>query len=332
MNLKQLPYIVAIAETGNLSSASVRLGVSQPALSKYLQELERETGIPLFFRNKKQYIPTPAGKLYLQTARRILELQRHTASSILPMKADQEGELRLGVSPNRGIEVLARAYPSLDLRYPRVKLTVKEGYAAQFMEMLLRGEVDTVITSYYRELPEELRRLHLFTEELVMAAPASHFPLDQTGMTVSELPFADLKDFKDEIFVMPAGASGLNALIQEYFRTEDFKPTITTYCPNMVIVDAMIRSGNRVGFLPGYYVKTGGDTVFFRLRRPIRMTVSIITGANRPFSEVERYLIYLLVKDSLRHSESVIWSQELEDIMHEFEPTVSDWKKRGAQG
>ena len=69
MNIKTLSYLVAIAETGTLSGAGKKLGISQPTLSAFLSNLECELGIDLFVRNKKQMIPTPAGRIYLDASR-----------------------------------------------------------------------------------------------------------------------------------------------------------------------------------------------------------------------------------------------------------------------
>ena len=72
MNLSQIHYFIAIAETGYLSEASKQLKFSQPALSKYLIKLEQEVGLELFYREKKRLKPTRAGRLYLDAAYKIV--------------------------------------------------------------------------------------------------------------------------------------------------------------------------------------------------------------------------------------------------------------------
>ena len=82
MKLEQLPYILEIASCQNLSGAAQKLGISQPALSKYLSNLEGELGMELFQRYRKKLYPTPAGFLYLDMARRMQEIQEKTLSSM----------------------------------------------------------------------------------------------------------------------------------------------------------------------------------------------------------------------------------------------------------
>ena len=75
MQIKNMSYIIALAECQTLSGAGKRLGISQPTLSVFLSDLEQELGMDLFIRDKKKLLLTPAGRIYLDAARRILATQ-----------------------------------------------------------------------------------------------------------------------------------------------------------------------------------------------------------------------------------------------------------------
>lgn len=75
MNTKPLKYIVVIAEEQNLTKAAKRLFISQSTLSLYLRKLEADLGLSLFERSKNRLVITPAGRLYAETARTLLELE-----------------------------------------------------------------------------------------------------------------------------------------------------------------------------------------------------------------------------------------------------------------
>ena len=96
MNTRQLTYVLSIAETGNLSAAAKELGVSQPALSKYLAELEDELGTELFLRYKKQLYPTAAGKIYLEAATRIIGVKEQTYQMISELSNGYQKTLHSG--------------------------------------------------------------------------------------------------------------------------------------------------------------------------------------------------------------------------------------------
>ena len=82
MNLKQLTYIVTIADTQNISHAADLLYISRPALNHYLITLENELGFPLFKRVQKKMIPTEAGTVYIRSAKEILEIKKQAYKAI----------------------------------------------------------------------------------------------------------------------------------------------------------------------------------------------------------------------------------------------------------
>ena len=99
MQIKNMSYIIALAEAGTLSAAGKQLGISQPTLSVFLSNLEQELGIDLFLRDKKKLIPTPAGRIYLEAARRILATQEQTLQSIRQLTTAPPIEIRIGGAP-----------------------------------------------------------------------------------------------------------------------------------------------------------------------------------------------------------------------------------------
>ena len=81
MHLKEQLYICTIAECGNITKAAEKLFITQPALSLYINNLEKMFGVKLFDRVEKQFIPTAAGKLYVDKAKQMLSLQQEFEAS-----------------------------------------------------------------------------------------------------------------------------------------------------------------------------------------------------------------------------------------------------------
>ena len=130
MNTRQLSYILSIAETGSLSAAAKELAISQPALSKYLSELEEELGTELFLRHKKHLYPTSAGKVYLDAAKRIIAVKEQTYQMIAELSGGYQKTITIGVTPLRGSIAIARIFTQFHRRYPNVKIEMKEHYMA----------------------------------------------------------------------------------------------------------------------------------------------------------------------------------------------------------
>ena len=321
MNIDQLPYMIAIATAGNLSSAARQIGVSQQALSKYLAEQEAMAGLELFFRNKRRYLPTPAGRLYIEAAQRILDLRRHTVNALSRSDGRQTGTLRLGVSPNRGIEIMAQVYPMFERRYPHVQLSLTEGYANELRDHLTEGRIDALLTGHLGPVPQGFQAIAIHSEELVLAVPSFHPLVSHSTTRLEDLPLTELKRFRDELFIQPQPSSNLHGMVQSLFDAENFHPRVTVSLPNIRLQLAMVRSGTHVALLPSYYVGTDPDIAFFRLHDSPRMIMAYMTRGERTMSEAERYLVWLLISVKLRHDEAgVLWNDTVRDIVSEFGP------------
>ena len=116
MDRRELEYIIVIAQEKNLSKAAERLYVSQPALSRFLLKLETQAGLPLFERKKRQLVPTLAGELYLDTARKMLQLDQDLERQLKKLRECTHGKLTIGITPGRGHTVLPRVLPDFGRR------------------------------------------------------------------------------------------------------------------------------------------------------------------------------------------------------------------------
>ena len=102
MDTKQIEYILKIAEEGNITHAAEKLFLTQPALNQQLLRLEKELGTRLFVRSRTDWRPTEAGMVYLENARKMLQLKQDTYRIIGDMVSDQRGRLSIGFTPRRG--------------------------------------------------------------------------------------------------------------------------------------------------------------------------------------------------------------------------------------
>ena len=321
MNLDQLPYITAIASAGSLSAAAKQLKVTQQALSKYLSELEAETGLELFFRSRRRYLPTPAGLVYIQTAQQILELRRHTRSALAALNDAAPRCLRLGVSPNRGVALLSELYPLFERRFPQVELVLTEGYANELGRGMLHDELDAAITTHSGTVPAGFQAISFRADELILAVPAFHPLAGPPAARLEDLPFADLHDFQNDIFIRPLPSTNQYQLVQELFRISDFQPQMTAVLPNIHLQLSMIRSGARVGLVPSHYLSAGQGIAFFRIHNAPRMILAYLTRTGHALSGAERFLIWLITDYYLQAGSDILWSEPLRTICREFGTT-----------
>lgn len=329
MNTKQLPYIIAIAATGSLSEAARQLHLSQPALSKYLAELEQEIGMDLFLRHKKRLYPTPAGKVYLNTAKEILSLQARTRDSIRLLDSPATEELHIGISPHRGAAILAHTFPEFNRSFPYIRLVPHEGYALMLKDLILQGQLDLAVTSHMKGFDDEAHFIPLFREEVILGVPVFHPRVQQdpepalSAETLEELPFADLKDFKNSSFIMTPVPSALSEVIQPLFGSAAFHPLTAFSSPNIILSESMIRAGAGVGFLPASYQRANRDIAYFRLRQPAYLVSGILCGRHHVLSTAERFLIFLQMQYNAKNPCYQIFCEDplIQDIIEEFDNT-----------
>ena len=112
MDLKQIEYIVKIAETGNITRAAEQLFVTQSALNQQLLKLENALGIKLFYRRKHDLTPTDAGKVYLKYGRQMLIEKREAYNIINDLAQDYLGHLSFTFSRERGLDMFVATYPA----------------------------------------------------------------------------------------------------------------------------------------------------------------------------------------------------------------------------
>ena len=137
MNILHYDYFIAIAENKTLTQAAHALHVSQSVLSRYLQNLETDTGIRLFATASGSYELTEAGTLYLKSARKIQFLQSQLHQKL--NGARTPNLLRFGIPPIRGGASLAYIYPHMLERYPSLHVSVINERSTLLYQKLLAG-------------------------------------------------------------------------------------------------------------------------------------------------------------------------------------------------
>lgn len=173
ITLKQLRYLVALAETRNFRRAAERAHISQPSLSAQIQELEERLGVQLIERGRTQAIPTALGSEVAAQARLLLRSVQDIVDLCQARRTPLAGVIRLGVLPTLGPYLLPLFLPALRERFPHLRLFVRESTAQALLPALEDGSLDLLLFP----LPltaEGVVQAPLFLEPLYVAAAADH--------------------------------------------------------------------------------------------------------------------------------------------------------------
>ncbi len=335
MNLNQTEYILAIAAEGSLSGAARALGISQPALSKYLNALEKEFGMEMFTRDKKRMKPTQAGMICLDAARRIRSAMQETDSRIKALSITEKKALSIGLSPHQGALVLAQIYPQMLKHFPGITLKLYEGYTRRLYEALKTGKTDYLMTS----VMEDEKNVHILPiqeEETLLAVPEYHnlsFLASGTPDDYESLACIDLRQLQDAPFVlMDRRTTSIGALSRRILEDEQIDPMVVLESDNGYLVKEMIQAGVGVGFLPYHYARETSHVSFFRMKKSYRFAYCVATREGYRMSKEERYFTYLQLKGrETDRNVHYLWSDEAQAITEEFEldpdwPLLSGWR------
>lgn len=185
VTIRQLEYLVALAETENFGRAAEQCFVTQPALSAQMAQLEKTLGIDLIERGRKSTL-TPAGEIAVARAREILADLRRLRDETASYQSPLAGWLRLGVLPTVAPYLLPKAMPALQQAYPRLQLELREAPARELTAALHGGSLDVVLTALGDDLGA-VEEWSVLEDPYLLLAPANH-PLHQKrGLTQADL-------------------------------------------------------------------------------------------------------------------------------------------------
>ena len=186
IKLKDLRYLVAVADSRHFGRAAERCSVSQPTLSAQLKKLEDYLGVQLIERHPRNVTLTEAGEQIVARARRILEASEEVVTLARAHRDPLAGRLRLALLPTIGPYLLPRVSQAIRKGLPRLELRLYEYQTSQMLEKLESGEVDVGILALPVEL-EGLEARELFTEPFTVAVPDQHRLARRDSVRVDDL-------------------------------------------------------------------------------------------------------------------------------------------------
>ena len=186
LKLKDLRYLVAVADTRHFGRAAAKCFVSQPTLSAQLRKLEQDLGVQLIERQPRRVSLTPAGEEVTRHARQMLETGEAIVTLAQTRRDPLAGQLRLALLPTIGPYLLPQVALKLRKALPRLELMLYEYQTAPMLEHLHAGEIDVGLLA----LPvndEALASRELYEEPFVLALPESHRLAARAQVRVADL-------------------------------------------------------------------------------------------------------------------------------------------------
>jgi LysR family hydrogen peroxide-inducible transcriptional activator len=171
--LRQLQYVVAVADTMSFRRAAEHCNVSQPSLSAQVAEIESALGIALFERDRRGVVVTPAGQELVARARRMLVEADDFVETANRYIDPLAGTLRIGVIPTIGPYLLPRVVPALRKTYPRLMIVWMEDKTDSLVRSVTRGDLDAALLALEADVGD-LEHHAIGTDPFVVAVPPGH--------------------------------------------------------------------------------------------------------------------------------------------------------------
>ncbi|MFD7509473.1 LysR family transcriptional regulator [Streptomyces sp. NPDC059853] len=290
MQLQQLRYFTAVAETRHFTRAAEREHVAQPSLSQQIKALERELGAELFHRARGHIGLTDAGAALLPLARRILADTETARREVQEVAQLRRGRVRLGATPSLCASLVPDVLRTFKDRYPGVDLLVHEGGSRDLVRLLASGELDLalVITPLQADAPA-LVTGELLREELVLISPPGG-PSPVRGRR-----HARVADLREVPLVMFRRGYDLRELTVAACQQAGFEPVFSVEGGEMDAVLGFVRAGLGVAVVPSMVAARSGLPTTPFAAPGLHRTVSVAHRGDvsppRAARELERILM-----------------------------------------
>ncbi|QYJ85490.1 LysR family transcriptional regulator [Shewanella mesophila] len=187
MDLKALHYFVEIVNCKGFNRAAAKIHISQPALSKSINQLEAELELPLLMRGKRgtAVTLTTHGQLVYQYAQKLLDTKRELFTELDALKGLNKGELKLGLAPLGSAELFAPIIAKYRQRYPQIHTQLLVRGGVEQTSALKQGEIE--LATGIIELNQEFEGIAIHTEPMVVVLPSLHPLAKKTEIPISAL-------------------------------------------------------------------------------------------------------------------------------------------------
>lgn len=261
LDLRKLCAFVTVVEEGSISRAAERLFIQQPPLSRLLQGLEQDFGVPLLVRQPRGVVATDAGSVLLQEARALLSRADQLEAAMQRAAQGKQGSITVGFTSSSALhsfvpEVLRR-YREI---YPTVSTQLEEAGSTELLQGVLAQRIDLAFVRMPVHGMPELKVERVLQEPMLVALPARH----RLATLPRDEPIS-LKILANEPFVLyrrPAGQGLYDAILAACFRA-GFSPQIVQEAPRLTSCLSLVGAGLGVSIVPQSITRLGGEGMVF---------------------------------------------------------------------
>ena len=290
MRLNQIRDLIAVSEAGSLRAAARRIGISQPAMSKSLAELEREFHAQLLTRTSRGVALTAAGRAFVARARVVQGELRKVEEDLAALRGGTEGTVAFGIGPAVGLPLVPGAMARFRADRPRAQVRIREGMRDALLPLVRDETLDFAVTERRADTTEPgIHFRPLFRLDLVVVACKGHRLARATSL--SDLANASW------LFFHPPGSGG--PLEVAFGAAGLSSPNALVHCESYVTALALMARTDLLGLVPPEIIDEPMASRYIQ-RIPVREgipspRIGIFTRADTPLSPTAALMVQALV-------------------------------------
>lgn len=229
MNLKELRYIITIADERSITKASQKLFISQPSLSQFVSDYEKGLGFSIFNRNRTGIEPTEAGKEFISMARAVVYSYDQTIFSIISNIDPSKRTIRIGMPFHRATLIVPYLMNALKARLPEINFEIIDDFNPKLQTQLLEDQIDVWVSAVppFMKLDSSIKIQFVAKEEVVVAMPKNHPLIEKLKTTArNKRKYIPIKELDNQKFVICKNSHHLSQFSQGFFNQQHLNVTI----------------------------------------------------------------------------------------------------------
>lgn len=294
METRLCEYIITIAEQGSVSKAAEKLYLTQSALNQQLLKLEKDLGAPLFIRSRYHWNLTSIGELYVENARRIIDIKKETYNRISDMAQNWNRTITIGITPERGIQMFTSIYSDIHAKYPDMIFQPVEETVENQVKLLDSNQLDVCFQTIFNHNKYKHLTYHtILYEPFVLCIPDSHPLAYHKILPPSEFPTISLSEFKDDLFTLVKKTSTMRIVVDRLFEQAGFQPHLLFESVGMHIMQKLAANNQCCSIIPLFYAIPSNKVSYFLLGPEASWELAAVYKPNHYLNQAARDLIQM---------------------------------------
>lgn len=274
MNMKQLKYVLVLAEEGSFSRAAETLNITQPSLSQYIKKIEKQQGVELFDRANGYVHLTDAGRIYIEASKKILDIEHQMENAFSDLAEYKGGTISIGISPYRSVHLIPEVLRKFNLIFPQIKLIIKEKSGRDLIDAAAHGEFDLCVIAL--PVDEKLFDYEIIQKESIVIAVNKDTPFFDTLTLAAKtdknrkFPAVDIKIAQGKDFAVLREYMPVRTVTDKILEENDVRVNEKIEVSSNEALLSIVESGVCASFIPSGLTNTSNEKVaFFSIEQEI---------------------------------------------------------------